>query len=483
MVTTNSVLQDRYRVEEKLATGGMGSVYVGTDEKLERQVAIKVLAESLAGDQNFVERFRREARAVAAIAHPKIANVFDYGEDDGCPFIVMELVEGRDLARVIKEDGPLGAERTAHIVSQICSALGHAHSAGIIHRDVKPANVIVGAADDVKVTDFGIARAVGDSKLTLTGSVLGTAHYISPEQASGLDLSPHSDLYSLGVVMFEMLTGAPPYEGGSLMSIAMRHVNERIPAPSTLHPEVPPTMDAIVLRATEKDPHARFRDANEMSAALGEAFDGELVGGVPPTTPMAATPLATTPLSVEPQTVWPIPGDRWDPTRLGRRVLIFFAVLAAIALLLLVSRLAGTEDGPLQERDANTAGSRRDPGRESTQQPLQPVIAEVGPDIIGSNLDRVQSVLEKKDIPYEVTYLGGEQLLEYLELTGVSFEDAEPGEIVGTDPEPEGSIREGQTITLFVSEGVDTEDPDSDKPPKNEGKGKGHGKNDEKDDD
>ncbi|HEV3473701.1 MAG TPA: protein kinase, partial [Actinomycetota bacterium] len=205
-----SPLIGRYRLEERIAGGGMGTVYVATDELLGRQVAAKLLNEELADNPSFVERFRREARSVAALVHPNIATVFDYGEDAGRHFIVMELVRGRDLDRVLADEGALAPERARHIATKVCDALGHAHGAGVIHRDVKPANVIVTQDEGVKVTDFGIARVADDAAMTASGTVLGTAQYISPEQASDHPVGPASDVYSMGIMLFEMLTGRRP---------------------------------------------------------------------------------------------------------------------------------------------------------------------------------------------------------------------------------------------------------------------------------
>ncbi|MGH8881279.1 MAG: protein kinase domain-containing protein, partial [Stackebrandtia sp.] len=244
------------------------------DSRLGRIVAVKQLRDSLAGDPAFVERFRREARAVAALSHPNIAGVFDYGEDEGKHFIVMEHVPGRDLSQVIREDGPLDSDRATSITAQVCDALGHAHAAGVIHRDVKPANIIVTDDGRVKVTDFGIARAVGDTTLTAAGSVLGTAHYVSPEQAGGERVSGASDIYSLGIVLYEMLTGSVPFTGDSPIAVAMRHLSDDVPPPSELQSEVPAHLDDAVARATAKEPTDRFPTAEEMAAALRRTDGG-----------------------------------------------------------------------------------------------------------------------------------------------------------------------------------------------------------------
>lgn len=264
------MLQNRYRLEGELARGAMGTIFAATDERLGRRVAIKVPRGALAMDEDFLERFRREALAAAALSHPNIASVFDYGQERGQPFIVMELVQGRDLSQILQK-GPLAPERATWIAEQVSAALAHAHQAGVIHRDVKPANIIVSEEDGdrVKVTDFGIAKAAGDMTITATGSMIGTPQYISPEQAQGENATARSDIYSLGIVLYEMLVGAPPFEGGSTVALAMRHVREEVGPPSAVAANVPLELDSVVLRATAKDPELRFHTAGEMLEALG----------------------------------------------------------------------------------------------------------------------------------------------------------------------------------------------------------------------
>lgn len=472
MVGVDSLLQDRYRIQDKIASGGMGSVYRALDEKLGREVAIKILAPNLAEDSSFVERFRREARAAAGLRHPNIANVFDAGEGDGCHFIVMELAEGRDLARVLREEGPLDHERAIQVLDQICLALGHAHSAGIIHRDVKPANVIVSDAGSVKVTDFGIARAADDSKLTATGSVLGTAHYISPEQAEGKPLSSTSDIYSLGIVMFETLTGALPFTGDSLMAVAMRHINDPMPLPSSIDSKVPPALDRIVERATRKDPSTRYADAFEMHQDLSSALHpGD---GATAVLPAAATTAAAT-TAVEP-TVWPIPGDRWDPNSLGRKVLLVFGGLAVIALGLLVWRLAAAEAPEVADPTSRRSQAARGIGPENLTIPRE---------VIGRNALEVEAQFAEAGWASSVETLEGEALLELLNEAGIDPQDAEEGEVVGTDPEIGSTVGEGRTITLFVSSGLpseDDKDDDAEDPKEPKGKAEGHDKKKEEDD-
>ncbi|MGH2820815.1 MAG: protein kinase domain-containing protein [Actinomycetota bacterium] len=267
------VFAGRYLLVGSIASGGMGTVYEGHDERLGRAVAIKVLREGAEGPESR-ERFRREARSVASLGHPNIASLFDYGEENGVPFMVMELVRGADLAQVLGAKGPLEPERAARISQQVLRALDHAHEAGVIHRDVKPANVILQRDDHVKVTDFGIARAAGQTTLTSAGVLVGSAPYISPEQVSGRRVLPQSDIYSTGILLYEMLTGAPPFRGASAFSVARMHLTEPVPPASRFNRSIPKALDRIVARATAKDPRERFPSADQMVAALTRWLEG-----------------------------------------------------------------------------------------------------------------------------------------------------------------------------------------------------------------
>ena len=453
-MVTGTVLSARYRIEERLAVGGMGAVYVAEDERLNRPVAIKVLKEDLAHDPRFVERFRREARAAGALSHPNVAGVYDFGNHEGRHYMVMELARGRDLARLLRETGPLTSERSARVASQIARALGHAHAAGVVHRDVKPANVIVDENDRVKVTDFGIARAVGDSTLTATGSVLGTAHYISPEQAGGGEVGPPADIYSLGIVLYEMLTGSLPFTGDSAVAVAMRHLSDEVPAPSDLNRDVPGELDEVVARATAKEPSARFADAGAMADALEAALRPTAEGAT------VAMGGATQTQAME-QSVWPIPGSRWDPQRLGRRVLLAFAALGIVALALLLLRL----------RDAGTKQPSTVPDRQATQDAGSEAPAGgmvILEDIIGADYEEILPELEEAGLIVETEEVDS---------------DEAPGTILETDPGVGSQVDEGDTITLTLSNGAlgdDDSDDDESGKPEDPGKAKGHDK--EKDD-
>ena len=413
----------------------MGTVFSARDEKLGRLVAIKLLKEELSSDPRFVERFRREARAVAAMSHPNVASVFDYGEDEGRHFIVMELIEGRDLAQVMREEGPLEPARATAIAEQIALALGHAHSGGLIHRDVKPPNVIVTDDDRVKVTDFGIARAMGESTLTATGTILGTAQYVSPEQASGEDPGPPSDVYSLGIVLYEMVTGAVPFTGDSPISVALRHVRDEVPAPSSIDPAIPTTIDEVVATATAKQAWDRYPDGTAFAAALAGRTEE-----VPSTVPLAAGAAA------EAQT-WPFTHPpRWDPSRLGRTVLIAFGILFLIALAALAFRLADSTES-IRERNRERAAG----GREETPVETPAVTGFTLPDYTGEPAEEAAAELEGEGLSVEPVP----------EECGQSF-----GYVCEQSPGPGSVLEEGDTVTLVIStSGGDDSDDDEESDP------------------
>ena len=274
------VLVGRYKLEELVGSGGMSSVYRAHDEVLERKVALKVLHATLADQDDCVERFRREAQMVAGLQHQNIVGVIDRGEDDGCPFIVLEFVGGRNLKQLVERDGPLPVERALELGMQIARGLAFAHENGYVHRDVKPQNVLLNDDGEAKVTDFGIARSL-DVKhgVTQTGTVLGTSDYIAPEQAQGQRVDEHTDIYSLGIVLYEMLTGAVPFTGDNFVAVAMQHINETPPRVSEKRPDVSPRLDAAIARALAKQPDNRFSTMNdfgrELEACLDEARAGE----------------------------------------------------------------------------------------------------------------------------------------------------------------------------------------------------------------
>ena len=280
-----TIFAGRYRLERKLGGGGMADVWLAEDQELGRKVAIKILHDRYANDTQFVERFRREATHAAGLSHPNVVSIFDRGEAEGSYFIVMEYVEGRTLKELIVTRGPCPVPVAISYVRQVLAALRYAHRNGIVHRDIKPHNVLVDHEGRVKVADFGIARA-GSSQMTEAGSIIGTAQYLSPEQARGAPVDESSDLYSTGIVLFELVTGKVPFTGETPVEIAMKHLSQVPPAPSSIRPEVPHDLDLVVVRALAKEPAARYRSAKEMDRDLELVGRGDAVG---PETEEAAT--------------------------------------------------------------------------------------------------------------------------------------------------------------------------------------------------
>ncbi|MBO0732497.1 MAG: protein kinase, partial [Acidimicrobiaceae bacterium] len=340
-------LVGRYRIERSLARGGMAEVFVARDLRLDRQVAIKVLSPALSADASFVERFRREAQAAAGLSHPGVVAVYDWGETSGSYFIVMEYAPGPTLAAVIAAEAPLAADRTARVGAQVAAVLAVAHRHGLVHRDIKPANVIVGSADTIKVTDFGIARTVHDhtTRLTSTGTVLGTPTYLSPEQAEGRSLDGRSDLYSLGVVLYEMATGTPPFRGDSSVAVAYQHVRQPLESPQARNPAVPAPLAAIITQALAKDPADRQPDAETLRDQLSNAAVAKDPGPIP-TTPMRPTMV---PAATEGPPATPVP-----PVRRGRWRIPGLVALVSVAAIVGAVLLAQNLDSPSPKAHATS---------------------------------------------------------------------------------------------------------------------------------
>ena len=290
-VVVGELIAGRYELEELVGAGGMSSVYRAHDRLLERDVAMKVLHEHYTADGEYVERFRREARAVAQLSHPNIVTVIDRGEQDGRQYIVFEYVDGENLKALVDREGPLPEGYAIELALQVARALGFAHGQGLVHRDVKPQNVLLDDGGGAKVTDFGIARSVGvPAGLTQTGTVMGTSDYIAPEQARGSRVDAQSDVYSLGAVLYELLTGEVPFRGDNFVAVAMRHINEPPPSVRERRPELSPCVDAVVRRAMAKEPGDRFDSMDELCTELSGCL-AELDGaGVSGAETMVVTP-------------------------------------------------------------------------------------------------------------------------------------------------------------------------------------------------
>jgi tRNA A-37 threonylcarbamoyl transferase component Bud32/beta-lactam-binding protein with PASTA domain len=421
------VLRGRYRLDRHIAKGGMAQVYLAEDQLLSRTVAVKILFPELAEDDAFVERFRREARAAASLNHHNIVSVYDFGDDEGAWFIVMEYVEGPTLRDIIRREGPLEPARATEIASEVAAALAAAHTQGIVHRDVKPANVLITKdTGTVKVTDFGIARAANARQgLTMPGTVLGTATYVSPEQAQGHTVDHRTDIYSLGLVLYEMLAGRPPFTGESPVAVAYQALSQEAQPPSTHNPDVPPALDAIVARAMSKDPQARYATAEEFRAAL---LDVDRAVGDPDATVAIASPVAAageptsvaSPTSVLPP-VTPAPGaDRLQPRPLPpdvyrRRRAGVIAALAVLAITVIAFlALMDSDDG-------------------------QGTVAVPG--VVGLTVEEAQDALER------------DGLRSQLRDRAVA---GEANQVVDQDPDAGLIVQRNSVVTLFVPAATST---------------------------
>ncbi|SDE64428.1 Stk1 family PASTA domain-containing Ser/Thr kinase [Rhodococcus tukisamuensis] len=349
-MTTPHKLSSRYELGEILGFGGMSEVHLARDMRLSRDVAIKVLRADLARDPTFYLRFRREAQNAAALNHPAIVAVYDTGEaetDGGpLPYIVMEYVEGDTLRDIVRREGPMPARRAMEVIADVCAALDFSHRNGIVHRDIKPANIMINRAGAVKVMDFGIARAISDSSspMTQTAAVIGTAQYLSPEQARGEQVDARSDVYSLGCVLFEILTGEPPFKGDSPVAVAYQHVREDPALPSSVNPDIPRELDSVILKAMSKNPANRYQSAAEMRSDLVRVLGGQrpsapmvmndedrttILGAVDPVGRyQAADPPTPAPLSAAPAATPPPPAGR----RTMRIALLSIAALVVVGI-------------------------------------------------------------------------------------------------------------------------------------------------------
>jgi tRNA A-37 threonylcarbamoyl transferase component Bud32 len=424
------VLGGRYRLVRHLARGGMAEVYVAEDQLLNRTVAVKVLFPELARDEAFVERFRREARAAASLNHHNIVSVYDFGEDEGSWFIVMEYVEGRNLRDVIRSEGQMDPARAAALGAEVAAALAAAHAQGIIHRDVKPANVLIASdAGTVKVADFGIARAANARQgLTMPGTVLGTATYLSPEQAQGADVDFRTDVYSLGMVLYEALAGKPPFTGDSPVAVAYQQLSQQAPPPSTKNPDVPPALDAIVMKAMSKDPAQRQATAEELreellniDRATGDPDATAFIAAAGPagdaTAVVAAGSTAVLPPVSEREEVAPPPVTRRpagpvpeEVYRRRRAAVIAGVALAALAVIALLVLLSGDDDG-----GTGTVAV---------------------PEVVGRTQEEATRILSGAGLRVQVTQRDSPVATDQ-----VSDQDPDPGTIVNRD----------STVTIFVA--------------------------------
>jgi eukaryotic-like serine/threonine-protein kinase len=414
-VADNTLVDSRYRILRRIGSGGMADVYCAEDTHLGRQVALKVLHRRFAQDQEFVERFRREASAAAGLQHPNVVGVFDRGRHDGTYYIAMEHLPGRTLKEIVESEAPLAQDRVVDFGLQILQAAGFAHRHGVIHRDFKPHNVIVDEHAHAKVTDFGIARA-GASEMTETGSIMGTAQYLSPEQAQGHAVTATSDLYSIGVMLYEMLAGRLPFEGESAVSIALKHLSEPPTPISQIRPDVHPALESVVMAALAKDPARRWQTAEDFGEALAAA--GAQLGDAPPptdTSVFAPVP-APVPVGTDGDTPPPVLAPVAAPERRKKRRWPWFAIgLLTLALVGFLTYLAVS---------ALTAAEKRDVPR-----------------VVGRQLVQARGVLERAGFQVEESRVRSE---------------ADFDQVLDQDPNAGEQAEEGSTVVLEVSNGPGT---------------------------
>jgi serine/threonine-protein kinase len=466
-------LAERYTLIERIAAGGMGEVHLAVDERLQRQVAVKVLGRAFSDSPDFVERFRREAMTAAGLVHPNIAQVYDYGIDRDAHFIVMEYVPGTDLGRLLRDHGRVAPAAAVDIAEQVCAALTAAHHAGVVHRDIKPSNVIVSAEGRVKVTDFGIARSRGEATLTEAGTVMGTAAYIPPEQAQGRSATPASDLYSLGILLYQMLTGELPFSGDTPIAIALRHLDEPVPPPSAKVRGLPAALDEVVFRATAKAPEDRYPDAEAMARALGRreaaavdatralAFGAQAttvrdLRGQQRTTAMPSVPEAPAAETASARTgfagsasVGSTRPVRRQPAR--RRVDPLPWVLAACAVVLVLAMVAMLTSGD----ETPTAGSTRPSATKTSQSTPTTSDATTTARPDGRTVPSGIVGMQRDAAVDELVGLG-------VNVRWVLVRSSQPaGAVLGTVPAEGEPMKRGQTVALVVSRAKAPDDVNS----------------------
>lgn len=422
-------INDRYKILDFIGGGGMANVYLARDMILERDVAIKILRLDFANDDEFIRRFHREAQSATSLVHPNIVNIYDVGEEKDIYYIVMEYVEGKTLKQYIQDHHPIPIEKAVDIMLQITSAISHAHQNNIIHRDIKPQNILIDRRGKIKVTDFGIAVALSATALTQTNSILGSVHYLSPEQARGGKATKKSDIYSLGIVFYELLTGKVPFSGHSPVSIALKHLQDETPSVREFNSDIPQSVENIILKATAKDPFHRYQSAAEMEEAIKRALDPDVLNEpkfTPPVEPgeeTKAIPIITdlpeqfpeedheeTTMIHQPKKT-PEPEKKEKPKKKRRRKILL--VVSIVLFVLIGSILA-----------AFLLSSPKD---------------VVIPDLVGYEYEEAKEILEELNLTVNKELIHSDEV--------------EEGHVVKTDPGAGRTVKEKSTVDVYVSEG------------------------------
>ena len=421
MVTKGQKINDRYEVIKSIGEGGMANVYLAYDTILDRNVAIKVLRGDLANDEKFVRRFQREALSASSLSHPNIVAMYDVGEDDGLYYIVMEYIEGKTLKQLLKKRGSLTLSEAIDIMLQLTDGMAHAHDSYIVHRDLKPQNIMIQDDGQIKITDFGIAMALNSTQLTQTNSVMGSVHYLPPEQAAGKGTTIKSDIYSMGIIFYELLTGELPFKGDSAVEIALKQMKEPLPDVHKLNNDIPQSIENVILKSTAKNPKNRYDDAKSMHNDLLTALNDDRINEEPyvypyPEHEVDETTKIMEPISDDEALATPITDDK---VKKSNKLIIALSIIAGVIVLALISVFFIIP--------ALTAESD----------------VEV-PDVSGMTVKRATNELEDAGLKVNS------------KVKEVSSEDVKENRIVRTDPRSGSTVKEGTSITLYKSTGAKT---------------------------
>ena len=422
MVTKGQKINDRYEIIKSIGEGGVANVYLGYDTILDRNVAIKVLRGDLANDEKFVRRFQREALSASSLSHPNIVAMYDVGEDDGLYYIVMEYVEGKTLKQLLKKRGSLTLSEAIDIMLQLTDGMAHAHDSYIVHRDLKPQNIMIQDDGQIKITDFGIAMALNSTQLTQTNSVMGSVHYLPPEQAAGKGTTIKSDIYSMGIIFYELLTGELPFKGDSAVEIALKQMKEPLPDVHKLNNDIPQSIENIILKSTAKNPKNRYDDAKSMHNDLLTALNDDRINEEPyvypyPENEVDETTKIMQPISDDNEGIaTPITDEK---TKKSNKLIIALSIIAGVIVIALLA-VFFIIPAITAEKDVKV------------------------PDVSGMTVSKAEDTLEDAGLTVNS------------KIEEVSSEDVKKNRIIRTDPRSGSTVKEGTRVTLYKSTGVKT---------------------------